>query len=344
MAFGFYDFCKDQGWMGCLGDRRVLPSREPLLIDSAFDLASVTKIFVTASLAAVLIERGHLRWDTPLASILTDFPDRAITVEHLLSHTSGLPSWRPFWEQMRDRFGDNLHNVDIEERERYFKSLVYSVEREKEIGVEAVYSDLSFLLLGWMIEELMGQRLDVLAQRLVWDKMDIQGAYFRRVTDSVSLGRDNFAVATEDCPWRKGVLQGQVHDDNCFTLGGIAGHAGAFGTVESLLKFSKAWLSGRFVAPLVRDKMWEKFKWNDRVFDRTRGWDVVSGPSPSAGTRFSLASVGHLGFTGTSLWIDPLAQVAIVLLTNRVHPTRENIMIREFRPIFHTVLWDEVNE
>lgn len=309
-------------------------------VDTVFDLASVTKVFATATLAAVLVERGWIRWDQPIRSIFPEHPSRGITLAHLLSHTSGLPWWAPYWERIRARFEPSpLYEVPFAERQAEMRRLVLATAPEHAPGERAVYSDVSFLLLGFALEEIVGMPLDRAVRELVWEPMGVEGAFYRRVTRSPETDRQGFVAATEDSAWRGGVLQGQVHDDNCWSMGGVAAHAGAFAAVRDVLHFAQRLLGG-FLSPRILRAAWSRVP-SPPGCERTLGWDTPSGDNPSASRLSSPGTVGHLGFTGTSLWIDPKAGLAVTLLTNRVHPTRDNVRIRDFRPRFHEALrWD----
>lgn len=325
-----------------VGKRRIYPSEQALGVETYFDLASVTKVMGTAALAAVLVERGWIRWGAPVRGLLPDFPHRGITLGHLLAHTSGLPAWMPLWERMRDRFAPAaLPEVSVKERQRFMRELVFAAPLEARPGERAVYSDLSFLTLGFALEEATAMPLDRAVRSLVWDAMGIEGAAYVR-TDGrgppTRIARD--VAATEESPWRGGpggYMQGEVHDENCWAMGGYAGHAGAFGRARDVLHFASRLMEG-FLTDATMRRAWSRVgpPFGPAGCERTLGWDTPSGPSSSAGSLFSTGTVGHLGFTGTSLWIDPEAGLAIVLLSNRVHPSRENTKIRELRPRFHT--------
>src|SRR5262249_54428427 len=150
----------------------------------------------------------------------------------------------------------------------------------------------------------------------VWEPMGVSTAFYRRIPGASPVPVETVAP-TESCPWRERVLQAEVHDDNCWSMGGYAGHAGAFGDVRAVLELPRALYAG-FLSRETLSAMWTRVP----GFDRTLGWDAPSGEEPSAGRLFSRNSVGHLGYTGTSLWIDKDAGLAVALLSNRVHPTR----------------------
>jgi CubicO group peptidase (beta-lactamase class C family) len=314
--------------------------------DTVFDLASVSKVFATATLATVLVERGWIRWDTTVRSILPDFRHEGVTLGMLAAHTSGLPAWNPFFEKMSAAFdGDELGTIAVEDRQAAMRVFCFEVDLERAPATKALYSDVGFLLLGFCLEEVLGMPLDRAVRRFLWGPMGLleaaaargeRGPYYVRTTEAAFRIRDEAVAATEDCPWRKTVLQGQVHDDNCWSMGGYAGHAGVFGTVNDLLLFGKTLLGGYFARETQREA-WTRVD-PPADCDRTPGWDTPSGDAPAFGRFFSRHSVGHLGFTGTSLWIDPENEVVVALLTNRVHPTRENPAIRPYRGEFHEAL------
>ncbi len=314
------------------GNRRILPSSLPMGVESVFDLASISKVIATATLAAVLVERRWLSWDTPVSALIDQYPYPEIRIKHLLSHTAGFTAWEPFWQKLRERFAPHpLNAVSVLARQRVMRELVFSVRPVHPSEVIAVYSDLSFLTLGFALEEATGLSLDQAVMRNVWIPMGITGAHYRGTRKD-----DERIVATENCPWRGTVLQGQVHDDNCWAMGGYGGHAGVFGSVRDVLYFAKRLVEG-FLSPEVMTRIWSRTSL-PKGCDRTMGWDTPSGDHPASGPLFSRHSIGHLGFTGTSLWIDPEAELAVALLSNRVHPTRENIKIREFRPKLHEAI------
>lgn len=327
-----------------LGNRRLDPSPLPMLPDTTFDIASVSKVFATATLCAALVERGWLSWNTTLSSIFPAYPWKNIEVEHLLSHTAGFPWWEPFWEKLKEQFGPcSVSEVSVSARQAAMRRLVMTSSPTASPGERVEYSDLSFLLLGFALEEVTGMPLDQAVRRFLWESMGLldhgRGPYYFRTTQSPTR-IDEAVAATEFSPWHQTILQGQVHDENCWAMGGYGGHAGVFARAEHLLRFSKALLDG-FLSKKTLTEMWTKVS-RPEGCGRTRGWDTVSAQGSSAGRYFSTGSVGHLGFTGTSLWIDPQAKLAVTLLTNRVHPTRDNIQIRAFRPLLHDAVREDI--
>ncbi len=325
-------------WTVGMGKRRILPSPLPMTEETVFDIASVSKVFATATLAAALVDRGWLSWNTSLSSILPNYPYSEIQLDHLLSHTSGLTAWLPFWEKLREIFApEPLYLIPIQKRQEKMRQLVYGIAPEFRPGEKVVYSDLSFLLLGFALEEVTQMPLDRAVQKFVWQPMGIRNAYYQRIYGSASQNLRESVAATENCSWRGGVLQGTVHDDNCWAMGGVGGHAGVFSTASELLYFSKVLLMKNFLSSECRRLFWKRVE-HPSPCTRTLGWDTPSDVDSSVGRYFSKNSVGHLGYTGTSLWIDLEAELAVVLLTNRVHPSRENWKIKKFRPAFHEAI------
>ncbi len=330
------------GWGGSRRLRLKGLGAQPMERDTPFDLASLTKVFGTAGLAMALIERGWIRWNTPVRAILPDFRYSGITLGDLAGHISGLPAWAPLFEGMRETFQTReLERIAVDERQAVMRELVFGIDIERAPRSKAVYSDLGFLVLGFCLEEVAGLPLDHAVERMLWRPMGLadgtsRAPFYVRTTEPAFRGRDETVAATEDCPWRGAILQGQVHDDNAWAMGGYGGHAGAFGDARTLLRYGKGLLAGTFSATVMRDA-WSRLLIPEGS-DRTPGWDTPSGEFPALGKIFSARSVGHLGFTGTSFWIDPVNQVVVTLLTNRVHPTRENPRMKPFRGRFHDAL------
>jgi CubicO group peptidase (beta-lactamase class C family) len=320
-----------------VGVRRWQPSEESIAIDTIFDLSSVSKIFGTSTLIALLIEQGRLKWTTSLQEIFPLYPYREIQLRHLLSHTAGFIAWQPLWERLRERFpGKKLEDVSVEDRQRAMREIVLKIAPEVPVETRVLYSDISFLLLGFVIEEVTGLPLDRAVMELLWRPMGIERSYYSRVTASPTQQIDEKVAATEISGWRGGLLQGQVHDDNTWAMGGYAGHSGAFGDARDLLFFARQLMSG-YLPLRIRDEMWTRVDWPAGC-ERTQGWDTPSVNKSLLGELMSRRSVGHWGFTGTSLWIDRDREIAVTLLSNRVHPTRDNNLMKEFRPVFHDAL------
>jgi CubicO group peptidase (beta-lactamase class C family) len=321
-------------WIQAVGDRRVVPSPQPMACETVLDLASLTKPLVTTTLVARAIERGLLDWQTPISAIFGDAPSEwsKIQIWHLLSHTAGFRAWEPFWQKLVEKWGDRLPEVSIRKRQQEMRAQVFCQKPEVEPGFRVLYSDVSFLLLGMILEQVSGERLD-----RAWNRLGFQ-ACFQPVHRSASLRQpvDDRFGATEESSWRGGVLQGEVHDENCWSMGGIAGHAGLFGSAGDVIEIVNAIFRNELFSEKIAEKVFLRvtpLQGNPRAW----GWDIASGEDSSAGTCLGSRHgvVGHLGFTGTSLWVDRQTGWAFLLLTQRVHFGRENVGIRQFRPLFH---------
>jgi beta-N-acetylhexosaminidase len=292
----------------------------PVTADTLYDLASLTKVVATTTMAMILVDEGRLDLDQPVQRFLPGFQGpgkEAVTVRHLLTHSSGLDATAPLYKELRGRaaFVERIERMD----------LVYPP------GSRSVYSDLGIILLGEILERVAGQPLDAFARERVFEPLGMRDTMFRPPAEL----RPRIAP-TELDPWRGRVVRGEVHDENAFAMGGVAPHAGLFGTAGDLARFAQMLLNGGVLGDrrIVSRKTVELFTRKAGIpgSDRALGWDIKSAEGSSAGTLFSSLSFGHTGFTGTSIWIDPERQLYVILLTNRVHPTRENQLIREVRP------------
>jgi len=312
-----------------------LETQQPVTTNTVFDLASLTKPLATALAAMRLVQAGALSLETPLGRVLPEMTKTdkgAVTVRQLLSHCSGWPAWQPYYEVLRD----DPHDI---RRER-LKALLAAEPLTAAPGATWRYSDLDYLALGLMLEAVGGLRLDRLADQEIYAPLGIRDLFFNPL-DETPAARDY--AATERCPWRGCVLCGAVHDDNAYVLNGVAGHAGLFGTaggVWNLLRALRRIYAGDVETPWL-SRSWVRTLWTRTTrSDWTLGFDMPSLEGSSSGRHFSANSVGHLGFTGTSFWLDLDRRIAVVLLTNRVHPSRSNSRIRQFRPRIH----DEIME
>lgn len=328
-----------------IGNRARLPAEAPVFPNTYYDLASLTKVVATTPLVAALVERGWLNWDTPVRSILPEYRFSEVRVSHLLDHSAGYEAWRPLWEELRaDVAPKSLGEVSRATRRRLFQNKVLEVDLQVPPGTRALYSDFSFLVLQMLLERLTGLELDHAVKDWVWGPFGLSElTYSQALSDATQLpsrfeGRT--VASTEQCAWRGGVLCGQVHDDNAWSMGGVAGHAGVFGTATGVLCYARALLEGELFSASTRERLFRKSTLSGST--RAFGWDTPSATGSAFGSFFSRHSVGHLGFTGTSLWMDLDRGVAVVLLSNRVHPVRDNEMIRNLRPEFHDRLFEDL--
>ena len=298
---------------------------------TVFDLASLTKPLATTLLALALIKSGKLHLEQSLAGLLPEAPPdkKTLTIRQLLSHSSGLPAHRPYHLLLADR--------PQGERAAFLRQMIMAEPLEYLPGGRSLYSDLGFILLGMIVEQVAGQSLARCFTERIAVPLSLENELFFNQHGKI---REKNYAATEFCPWRGRVLRGEVSDENCYALGGAAGHAGLFGTIGGVLTLVEAirdsWL-GRALVPALDSDLLRIFLARQPIPGSTwaLGFDTPSRENSSAGRYFSSTSVGHLGFTGTSFWIDPKCRLCVVLLTNRVHPSRENNGIKSFRPRFH---------
>jgi CubicO group peptidase (beta-lactamase class C family) len=342
-------------WREAFGALTFQPDARPATGDTIFDLASLTKVLATTPLVMMQVERGAIglddaiagysvpwqqasnlesripdpesRHENPESRIPTPGPDRStVTVRDLLAHCSGLPAWRPYFQALSGR--------------EQYEAAIAAEPLEYAPRSKSIYSDLGFMLLGFILDGFRNS-LDERFATLLSQMGIVEEIQF----NPPALWRDRIAP-TENDPWRGRVLVGEVHDENAAALGGIAGHAGLFGTAASVGACARHLLqvldglTGAF-----RRETLETFttkRADVAGSSRALGWDTML-PTSSCGTRMSPRAFGHTGYAGTSLWIDPDNEVYVVLLTNRVHPTRENTAINAIRPAVHDAVMSELD-
>ncbi|MBW1676785.1 MAG: serine hydrolase [Deltaproteobacteria bacterium] len=395
------------------GHAGLAPER-PMTTDTVFDLASLTKPLATSVAFMLLVQEGKLSLDQTLGSAIPDFSGtnkKYITIRQLLSHTSGLPDYRPFYKK--------LVELPPSERKDSLRALLLAERFIHEPGQACLYSDLGFMILEWLVEVTAQKPLDRFVEESIYRPLGLKHLFFipspqtlplearparpgapvyykppsqqsrvwaRGATSAkqavapenqarpgaTSSGQstkpiipvwarvwawgggqgggksrvDQPYAATEDCPWRGKILDGVVHDENAYALGGVAGHAGLFGTAQDvygLLKELLAVYTGKSNIGLFRrDVVQTFFQRQSDVGSWALGFDTPTRPDSSSGQYFSDQSVGHLGFTGTSFWVDLLKGVIVILLTNRIHAKRENEQIKAFRPLLHDTVMDSM--
>jgi beta-N-acetylhexosaminidase len=288
--------------------------------DTIYDLASLTKVVATTIMAMILVDEGLLDLDKPVQDFLPLFQGPGkdqVTVRHLLTHSSGLEAYGDLYKELRG--------------EEAYLQRIQQMELQYEPGTRSVYSDYGMILLGEILERVAGRQMDVFLEQRVYGPLGMVDTGF------LPAGNLRGRIApTEDDPWRGYVAHGEVHDENAHALGGVAPHAGVFSTAPDLARFLQMILNGgvfehqRIVSREIVEE-WTR-KAGIPGSDRAIGWDTKSAEGSSAGSFFSPDSFGHLGYTGTSMWVDPARELFVILLTNRVHPTRENNLIRQVRP------------
>ena len=321
------------------GWRQLVPRTLPTFLDTVYDVASLTKALVTSVLVMKEVARGALSLDEPVVRRLPEFDGEgrgSVTIRHLLSHSSGLPAHRPYWRQ-----------AAAADSERWAISLAAAREPfEYAPGTLSVYSDLGFILLGWLLERATEQRLDALAERDLFGPLGLRSASFVNLSDPDARARllaERSVAATQQSTERGRLVLGEVDDLNAYAMGGIAGHAGLFADAAAVSALAGALVSawrgsasgaGELVARDVVREFWSPAGVPGSTW--RLGWDGPAASGSQAGTRMPRAAVGHLGFTGCSLWIDPERETWIVLLANRVHPgVPEHDRFRTFRPALH---------
>lgn len=329
----------------------IRPERLPMTRETIFDLASLTKTLATTTAIMCLVADGAVSLDDPVAKYLPSFADRSkeeIKVRHLLTHSAGLKPWRGFHEvliQKERKTGDRL--IGTPEGRDWILDRVLRSGLVHEPGEAAVYGDLDFIVLGALVEAATHTPLDAFCKERIFDPLGMtETCFFPLAVDGASepampetLRRR--VAATENCPWRERILWGEVHDPNAFAMGGVAGHAGLFASADDVMKFAQAFLDAWHGRQHVLPQEWvRRFSERQRMpenSDWALGWDTPTPGVSSSGQYFSENSVGHLGFTGTSLWIDLEREAIVVMLTNRVHMVAKRSQF-ELRPRIHDLI------
>jgi CubicO group peptidase (beta-lactamase class C family) len=310
-------------WTQAFGTLTYAPDSPRVALDTIYDLASLTKVLAAATQAMRAVDAGALALDRAVAGYLPAWrgADRAgVTIADLLEHASGLTAYLPFF---RDHHG-----------RAEFEHAICTLPLEYAPRTQSIYSDLGFILLSFILEDV---------------GFPVAGFPLRANTAGGWIGFNPPRDLRERCApteldlWRGRLLQGEVHDENCWALGGVAGHAGQFGTAAAVGGFARGILS-QFAGDVesglhVSDVTFARFVQQSAVpgSSRALAWDTML-PTSSCGTRLSPRAIGHTGFTGTSLWIDPAQDLYVVLLTNRVHPARDNNRIQPVRRALHDAI------
>jgi len=323
------------------GRRSLVPFTGLVKKDTIYDLASLTKPLATTLALMKCVDDGKIDLDQPLESLLPDrVPDdkKALTTRLILAHSAGFADWKPFYLKLVE------HNPET--RKKLLRKWIMETPLVYPPGTRVIYSDLGFMILEWVIEQCTESPLPIFLDRHFFSPLSLKRTFFSECNLPPRFGEDQFS-ATEDCPWRKRVINGYVHDENAYALGGYSGHAGLFGAADEVYKVSDLLRSnyrGGIRNCLKPETVSEFFRRQDLVEGSTwaLGWDTPSPQGSSSGTHFSAKSVGHLGYTGTSLWMDLEQDVIVIFLTNRVHPSRKNEKIRAFRPLIHDMVMKEV--
>ena len=340
----------DRCWVIPAGGLSSDSDTAPVTSSAIYDLASLTKPLATVTALALLVQREHCRLNDRIDSVLPELegaPVGPATLRQLLTHSSGLPGWRAFYERLCP---DAVLPASPDGRANGTRELLQLMKQESLIynmGERSLYSDLGFMLLGIVVERLSGSSLDHFVAEHIAQPLKADPLCYLPIGQELEVYRSTMishTAPTEWDPWRGRLLCGEVHDENAAALGGVAGHAGLFGSAEAVLAVTGAWLSGYHgISSMLDSDIVREFSSRQVEIPGSSwslGWDTPSSPS-SSGRHFSERSFGHLGFTGTSIWIDPMCELEVVLLSNRVHPGRNNDGIRSFRPVIHDLVREE---
>jgi CubicO group peptidase (beta-lactamase class C family) len=300
------------------GYATIIPTRKKLGRDAIFDLASITKSIATTTAILMLIEKNLISLDTKVSSIIRSFSNgkvgnnswrNEVAIRHLLTHTSGLPSWYEFYTR-------------VSNKEELLNELCNNVPLSAAPGTRFEYSDIGFMLLGIILEIVSGKELSKFTEENIFGPLKMSDTSF-----NPPQSKKRRIVATEFSNWRGKLVYGKVHDENAYVMGGVSGHAGLFSTAKDLSVFCQCLLNGVYNNHrLLSNDMMATMRTN-----QTRdlggyyglGWRVKTEMTPGIGSRLSSQAFGHNGYTGTSVWIDPEHNLVMILLTNRIHPVRE---------------------
>jgi CubicO group peptidase (beta-lactamase class C family) len=289
-----------------IGFRSLEPTSTPMTVDTVFDLASLTKPIATASALMILVEQGKLRLNDRVAEHLPEFGQNGkekITVEQLLLHTSGL-------------IGDNPEG-DYRDGPKKALEHIYQLSLQSEPSSKFRYSDVGYIVLGQLVEKLSGETLDSFTCRHILEPLAMRDTAFKPTS---RLAERAAPTEQRDGRW----IRGEVHDPRAYLLGGVAGHAGLFSTADDLAIYTQMLLNqGEFGGKRILSPATVRLMIAPRAVSdgwRTLGWDVQTSFSSNRGDLFRFGSFGHTGFTGTSIWIDPSSETAVIFLSNRVHP------------------------
>ena len=332
------------------GMASLRPERIPMARTTVFDLASLTKPIATTTAVLQLVHGGAIALDDPVSRILPAFSERdkdGVTLRHLLTHSSGLKPWRAYHELLLEKerkTGERL--IATPEAREFIVDRTLRSGLVHEPGNAAVYGDLDFITLGAVVEAVAQQPLDEYCAERIFRPFGMTNTFFvhnTRAGSPLSEPARRKIAATENCPWRSRILWGEVHDPNASAMGGVAGHAGLFAPADDVMTFAQTVLDvyhGRSdVLPrdllatfVTRQRLPENSDW-------ALGWDTPTKGASSSGRYFSENSIGHLGFTGTSLWIDLEREAVVVMLTNRLHLVSKRSKFG-LRPVVHDAIME----
>lgn len=341
-------------------------SNSPTRLDTVFDIASLTQPVVTTALIMMMIDSGKLKLSDKVTRYVPGFGvfgKSEITIRNLLDHSSGLIHWHPFYEEIVALSASSRMGILASSTAKdYVYQQISRMGLRNRPSSRQIFSDLGFILLGQIIERLVGAPLNKVAYKLLFQPLGMTSSSFidlpllkRGALEAVP----DMVAPTESCSWRKRILTAEVHDDNAWAMGGISGHAGCFSTAQDLHCFASSLLAAyhgqesfasqrtvrEFFYPWVHSGI-EFAQYEDSIRQnfsqdshRWRfGWEGPNAENGMSEAGFSPFAIGHSGFTGCSLWLEPEAGIDIVFMTNRVHPSRNNKKILEYRPALHAAV------
>ncbi len=299
-----------------------------------FDLASLTKIFFTTMAIARLCEEQRLNVNDSISKYLNWIPWKDLPVSSLLNHTSGLPWWIPFYTEVELDL-ESESESESQSDKKFLQLKERLIKLEKSQDSQCVYSDVNFWILGFLIEELYQMNL-VEIWNYLFNHLDDTDLHFN-INNVSKFSKEKYAP-TEHCQWRKKIIQGEVHDDNTWALGGVATHAGLFGSMNGVSQWAlnfRHWLKvGGFVSSQIM-KSFVQRSIPSELGDFGLGFMLPTFGKASCGRYFSPQSFGHTGFTGTSFWMDPDKDLMIIILSNRTYPDRNKRDFVRLRPVIH---------
>jgi CubicO group peptidase (beta-lactamase class C family) len=302
---------------------------KPMRRDELFDLASLTKVIATTTAAAILYDRKQVDLDAPVIRYLPEFVGveghDKILVRHLLTHSSGLNSPHVTWKPTTDRAG-------IIQR-------VMALKPDYAPGEKSQYRDYNMILMGEIVQRVSGTRLDAFLASEAFGPLGMKHTRFNPPAKWIG----NIAPTEMDTTFRHKLMRGQVHDENAYLMDGVSGHAGLFSTAQDLAEIAQLWLNGgtyndRRLFSEQTVKLFMQRQATPAGTTRAIGWDTPNGERGFSGKLASPTAIIHTGFTGTSIYIDPVRDAFIILLTNRVNPTRNNELVSKARPEIHTAI------
>lgn len=313
---------KDKMIFGSFGKRSIYPNVEENSIDTIYDMASLTKIICTTTCALRLIEQGKLRLYAPVKKYLPNFKFDNISIWNLMTHTSGLPEGVP-------------HASGLKTPQEVYEK-IDNLELKFTPGTKIHYSDIGYILLGKVIESITKKNLNDFAKEEIFDKLNmIDTTFLPTFSDRIA------PTEMRDDTVFKGIVRGVVHDETSYALGGVAGHAGLFSTVKDVANYLSMLLNDgmfnneRFLSKAIIDLLYtpqvKEYTGVSAIPEARSLGFVIKGPASSSGVLTSEKTILHTGFTGTNIFVDRVNEVAFVLLTNRVHPTRKNILHMDLR-------------